>query len=58
MRGWESEIEASDTIMVAGLARTLEDLLDANPTVLVEKPQAFRYNHAARKRIRARRPQT
>jgi hypothetical protein len=57
MQDWDAEMQASDTIMVAGLARTLEEFFDTNPAILAKKPQSFKDNHAARKKIRARRPQ-
>ncbi|MBF0358839.1 MAG: hypothetical protein HQL70_09545 [Magnetococcales bacterium] len=55
MEKWVLEMVATDAIMVAGLARTLEDLLDANPGVLAKKSRSFKENHSARKIIRARR---
>lgn len=56
LKDWEKAMAALDVIAVAGLARTIEDLLDANPSILNAKPQAYKDNHAARKLLRANRP--
>lgn len=56
MRVWGSQMATMDATQIAGLARTIEDLLDANPSILNSKPQEYQDNHAARKTHRANRP--
>jgi len=56
LHDWEMQMSQIDAKEIAGLARTIEDLLDANPSILNSKPQAYKDNHAARKILRAQRP--
>ena len=56
LEDWEVEMSATDDALVDSLSRTIEELLDANPTILNNKLPEVKNLLLKRKHLRANRP--
>jgi len=57
LEDWNIEMSDTDNKLIKNLARTIEEFLDASPTILNNKPPAIKDLLSERKRLRASRPQ-
>jgi len=56
LEDWNVEMSDTDNELTKNLARTIEDLLDANPTILNNKPSEIKNLLLKRKLLRTTRP--